>query len=88
MDWVNKNITEIEDQRCTRIACTSEGLSNTYDWKETHYDNPLWMVESDPKEVVYHIPYGSSNKIHFSSIDWMDRDTLGTKMVVGKEFNF
>ena len=41
MDWVDKNITKIEDQRCTRIACTGEGLSNTYAWKETHSDNPL-----------------------------------------------
>ena len=30
MYWVNKNITEIEDQRCTRISCTGERLSNTY----------------------------------------------------------
>ena len=48
MDWVDKNITEIEDQRCTRISCTSEALSDTYAWKETHSRNPLWMVESDP----------------------------------------
>ena len=33
MYWVDKNITEIEDQICTIIACTSEGLSDTYDWK-------------------------------------------------------
>ena len=63
MDWVNKNIIEIEDQRCTRIACIGEGLSNTYAWKETHSDNPSWMVESDRKEVADHIPYGSENKI-------------------------
>ena len=31
MDWVNKNITEIEDQRCIRIACTGEGFS--HQWK-------------------------------------------------------
>ena len=47
MDWVDKNITKIEDQRCTRIAYTGEGLSDTYDWKETHSHNPLWMVESN-----------------------------------------
>ena len=47
-DWVTKIIIEIEDKRCTRIACTSEGLSDTYAWEETHFDNPLWMVESDP----------------------------------------
>ena len=75
-DLVTKNITEIEDKRCTTIACTSEGLSNTYDWEEMHSDNSLWMVESDPEEVADHIPYGSENKIPCSSIDWVDRDTL------------
>ena len=40
-DWVDKNITEIEDKRCTRIAYTDEGLSNTYAWEETNSDNPL-----------------------------------------------
>ena len=48
MDWVDKNITEIEDQGCTRIACIIEGLSDTHAWKETHYDIPLWMVEYYP----------------------------------------
>ena len=65
MDWVNKNIIELEDQRCTRIACTGEGLSDTYAWKETPSENPLWMLESDPEEVVDHIPYGAANKIPF-----------------------
>ena len=46
------------------------------------------MVESDPEEVADHIPYGSANKIPCSSIDWVDRDTLGIKDVGGKEFNF
>ena len=35
-----------------------------------------------------HIPYGSANKIPYSSIDWVDRDTLGMKTVGGKRFNF
>ena len=48
MDWVDKNIIEIDDQGCTRIACISGGLYGTHAWKETHYDIPLWMVESDP----------------------------------------
>ena len=30
MYWVDKNIIGIEDKRCTRIACTDEGFSNTY----------------------------------------------------------
>ena len=46
------------------------------------------MVESDPEEVADHIPYGSENKSLCSSIDWVDRDTLGIKTVGGKEFNF
>ena len=62
-DWVTKIITEIEDKRWIRIACTGEGLSITYAWEETHSENPLWMVESDRKEVADHIPYGSENKI-------------------------
>ena len=88
MDWIDKNITEIEDQGCTRITFISKGLSDTHDWKETHYDIPLWMVEYDPEEVDDHIPYGSTNKIPYSSIDWVDRDTLGMKIVGGKRFNF
>ena len=87
MDWVDKNIIEIEDQRCTRIAYIGEGLSDTYAWEEIHYGNSLWMVESNPEEVVDHIPYGLENKIPCSSIDWVDRDTLGMKTVRGKEFN-
>ena len=33
-----------------------------------------------------HIPYGLENKIHYSSIDWVDRDTFGVKNVGGEEF--
>ena len=88
MDWVDKNITEIEDQIRTRISCTCEGLSDTYAWKETLSHNPLCMVESNPEEVADHIPYGSTNKIPCSSIDRVDRDTLETKTVGGKEFDF
>ena len=87
-DWLAKIITEIEDKRCTRISCTNEGLSDTYAWEETHSDNSLWVVESHLEEVADHIPYGSKNKIPCSSIDWVDRDTLGIKDVGGKEFNF
>ena len=38
MDWIDKIITEIEDQGCTRIACISKGLSNTHASKETNYE--------------------------------------------------
>ena len=41
MDWVDKYITEIEDQGCTRIAFISRGLFNMYTWKETPYDITL-----------------------------------------------
>ena len=87
-DWVTKNIIEIKDQGCTRIACISEGLSKTHAWKETHYDIPLWMVEYDLEEVSNNIPYGSKNKIPYSSIDWVDRDTFGMKTLGGEEFYF
>ena len=46
------------------------------------------MVEFDPEEVDDHIPYGSTNKIPYSSIDWVDRDTFGVKNVGDEEFNF
>ena len=59
LDWVDKYITKIEDQGCTIIVGIYRGLSDTHAWKETPYDIPLWMVESDPKEVPDHIPCGS-----------------------------
>ena len=57
-------------------------------WKETPYDKTLWMVYSAPEEVSYHIPYGSENKIPYSSIDWVDRNIFGMKTLGGKEFYF
>ena len=88
MDEVNEYITEMEDKECTRIACISRGLFDMHAWKETPYDIPLWMVYSDLDEVAYHIPYGSTNKIPYSSIDWVDRDIFGMKTLGGKEFYF
>ena len=38
--------------------------------------------------MANHIPYGSKNKIPYSSIDWVDRDTLGMKTVGAKKLNF
>ena len=78
MYWVDKYITKIEDQGCTKIACINKGLSDTHAQKE--------MVESGPEEVADHIPYESANKIPYSSIDWVDRDTLGMKTLGGKDF--
>ena len=40
------------------------------------------------RNMVDYFPYGSENKILYSSIDWVDRDTLGMKTVGGKRFNF
>ena len=34
------------------------------------------------------IPYGSKNKIPYSSIDWVDRDTFGMKTLGGESFYF
>ena len=84
MDWVDKYITKIEDQGCNIIYCINRGLFDMHAWKETPYGIPLWMVDSDPEEVAYHIPYGSENKIPCSSIDWVDRDTLVIRDVGGK----
>ena len=61
MDWVDKNIIEIEDQGCTRIACIIEGLSDTHAWRETYYHTTLWMVESHIEEEDDNIPYVSEN---------------------------
>ena len=58
MDWVDKYITKIEDQRCTKIACINKGLFDIHDWKETPYDITLWMVYSAQEDVADNIPYG------------------------------
>ena len=44
MDWVDKYITKIEDQGCTRISCINRGLFDMHAWMETPYEIPLWMV--------------------------------------------
>ena len=54
------------------------------------------LIEVERKDEVFfstinmvdHIPYGSTNKIPYSSIDWVDRDIFGVKNVEGEEFNF
>ena len=38
--------------------------------------------------MVDHIPYGSTNKIPYSSIYWVDRDVIELKTLGGKEFYF
>ena len=88
MYWVDKYITKIEDQGCTKIACINRGLFDMHAWKETPYDITLWMVYSAPEDVADHIPYVSKNKIPYSSIDWVDRDIFGMKTLGGKFFYF
>ena len=48
MDWVDKCITKIEDQGCTRIVGINRELSDTHAWNGTPYDITLWMVKYDP----------------------------------------
>ena len=74
MDWVDKFITEMEDQGCTRIACIGRGLFDIHSLKGKSHDIPLWVVYYSIEEVDDHIPYGSANKSPYSSIDWVDRD--------------
>ena len=58
MDWVDKYITKIEDQGCTKIACINRGLFDMHARKETLYDITLWMVYYYLEDVSDHIPYG------------------------------
>ena len=52
------------------------------------------LIEIERKDEVFfsiinmddHIPYGSENKIPYSSIDWVDRDTFGMKTLGGEAF--
>ena len=40
------------------------------------------------KNMLDHILYGSTNKIPYSPIDWVDRDAFEVKKVGDEEFNF
>ena len=54
------------------------------------------LIEVERKDEVLfstinmsnHINYVSANKIPYSSIDWVDRDTFKLKKVGDEEFNF
>ena len=54
------------------------------------------LIENERKDEVFlslinkadQIPYGSENKILYSSIDWVDRNIFGMKTLGGKEFYF
>ena len=59
-------------------------------YEEENISQALIKVERKDEVLLYtinmddNIPYGSANKIPYSSIDWVDRDTLGMKIVGGK----
>ena len=54
------------------------------------------LIEFERKDEVFfstikiddHISYGSANKISYSSIDWVDRNTFEVKTVGDEQFNF
>ena len=50
------------------------------------HEFPLLVVDSSPEEVADHIPYGSTNKSPYSSIDWVGRDIIEIKTLGGKGF--
>ena len=59
------------------------GLFDMHDLKEI----PLWLVDSSLKDVVDHIPYGSANKIYYSSNEWaLDRGIIEMINLGGKGF--
>ena len=62
MDWVDKYITKIEDQGCTRIAYINRGFLGMHTLKRKPHEFPLWLVDYSLEKVVDHIPYGSENK--------------------------
>ena len=63
-------------------------------YKEENINQALIEVERKDEVFFYtinmadHITYGSANKIPYSSIDWVDRDTFKVKKVGDEEFNF
>ena len=63
-------------------------------YEEENIGQPLIEVERKDEVFLstkmrsYQIPYGLTNKIPYSSIDWVDRDTFEVKNVGGEEFNF
>ena len=46
------------------------------------------MVDYAIEEVVDHIPYGSTNKISYSSIYWVDRAIIEMKTLGDKGFSY
>ena len=63
-------------------------------YEEDNMDQaPIDIEEKDEAffsiiKTTDHFPYGSANKIPYSSINCVDRYTLGMETVGGKEFNF
>ena len=63
-------------------------------YEENNMDQaPIEIEEKDEglfsiRKMADHFPYGSTNIVPYSSINWVDRDTLGMNTVEGKEFIF
>ena len=84
MGWVDKYITEIEDQGRTIIACISRRLFNMHTLKGKHPNISLCLVDSSIEDVFDHITYGYENKSPCSYIDLVDRDIIEIKTLGGK----
>ena len=70
----------------------SQMLGKSYE--EDNMDQaPIEIKDKDEvffsiRNMSDHFPYGTINKVPYSSINWVDRDNLGMKTMGGKEFNF
>ena len=58
MGWVDKYVTEIEDQGRTIIACINRRLFNMHTLKGKPPNISLWLVDSSIEDVFDHITYG------------------------------
>ena len=88
MDWVEKNITGIEDKRCTIIACTGEGLSDTYAWDESTQFGP---ANNEKVAAISMIIEGCKHakKVHSSFPHVLDLETpMGNEQWVKNFFWF
>ena len=50
------------------------------------HEIPLWLVDYSIDYLVDKILYRSTNKIPYSSINWVDRDTIEINTLGGKGF--
>ena len=87
MDLVDKYITEIEDQGCTKLACISREWFDMHALEERPHELPIWNENLALKKVVDYISYDSTNKSVYSSIDLVDRGIMEMKNLGGKGFS-